>query len=222
MRRFLLMISLLSLLNLGATDYTQTEEFKRKIARVEQWRDLVEEVKSEEGYDFDTDRVMAIIAQESGGHPKVVSGDEHRSVGLMQCTPQPWTASVERLKIPKVNIQCGLWILSNAMEEAEGDWYNALRYYNCGARSGKKRPHCGAEYADLVLNFWLPYFDKPQYNLIPVCLLWKCLGFIIYDQDNGRIDSFWYWKTPAHGNNGDRKYGSGDEDPRTLQLQDFQ
>jgi hypothetical protein len=177
----------------GWSDYTKSDEFKRKIANVERWRSLVDEVQAEEGYDFDTDKIMAIIAQESGGDSGIVSDDEHGSVGLMQCTPQPWTASESQLKNPKVNIQCGLWILTNAMRAAEGDWHNALRFYNCGAARGKELPNCGANYAERVLNFWLPHF-RTMIIIIPICTFRRCIGFMIYDQDNDRTYSLRHWK----------------------------
>jgi soluble lytic murein transglycosylase-like protein len=145
-----------------AADYTDTEEFKNKIRRVESWRDLVNEVQFEEGYSFDTDKILAIIAQESGGLPWITSNDKHQSVGLMQCTPAPWTTTAARLKNPKINIQCGLWILDNAMRAANGSWREALRYYNCGVFRANEWADCGAYYADRVLNFWLPYFDRPK------------------------------------------------------------
>jgi soluble lytic murein transglycosylase-like protein len=145
-----------------AADYTDTEEFKNKIRRIESWRDLVNEVQLEENYSFDTDKILAIIAQESGGLPWITSNDKHQSVGLMQCTPAPWTTTAARLKIPKINIQCGLWILDNAMRAANGNWREALRYYNCGVSRANEWANCGAYYADRVLNFWLPYFDRPE------------------------------------------------------------
>lgn len=191
MRRFFLVISLLSLFLVTALDYTDSQEFKNKIARIERWRSLVDEVQAERDYDFDTDKVMAIIAQESGGDPWIVSNDGHGTVGLMQCTPQPWTASADRLKNPKVNIQCGLWVLTNAMGAAEGDWFDALRFYNCGAERGKELPNCGSDYAKLVLTFWLPHFQV-SLNLSGVIIKDRCLEFVLrYDKDYYRICSPW-------------------------------
>lgn len=160
-----------------AADYTETEEFKKTIERVERWRDLVNQVQREEGYDFDTDIILSIIAAESRGHPRVVNASSG-ATGLMQCIPQPWTASQERLKIPKVNIQCGLWILDNSMRTAGGDWFTALRYYLCGPELGREWQICGARYADKVLKFWLPFFDR--YDSHPSMLFWL--------RDNGYLD----------------------------------
>lgn len=193
MRRLFLVISLLSFSLMGATEYTDSQEFKNKIARIERWRSLVDEVQNERGYDFDTDKIMAIIAQESGGNPWIVSTDEHGSVGLMQCTPRPWTASGDRLKNPKVNIQCGLWVLTNAMGAAKDDWFDALRFYNCGAERGKERPSCGAYYADRVLSFWLPHFQQ-SFNVSGVIIKGSCLEFVLrYDKDYNRACTAWDW-----------------------------
>ncbi len=163
LKRFLIILSLVSLFFTTAIDgydYTDTQEFKNKIARVERWRYLVEVVMRENGYPFDVAKILALIAQESGGLPRIVASDAWGSTGLMQVGPRAWTPTQEQLKDPRTNIEWGLAFLNGALRLADDDWYTALRYYNCGEVRAEENIHCGAEYATQILEFYYPYFNK--------------------------------------------------------------
>ena len=126
---------------------------------VRRWEPLVERWRPDFP-DVPTEIVLAIIAQESQGFP-YLGPDEHGSVGLMQVTSRSWTATVEELKQPALNIYLGMWILNSALQQSDGDMRRALAGYNCGFE-GLDAGHCGSSggwaYADRVLNYWLPHF----------------------------------------------------------------
>lgn len=171
LKRFLIILSLVSLFFATAVDsydYTDTQEFKNKIARVEQWRDLVEVVMRVNGYSFNAGKVLALIAQESSGLPWVVASDLWGSTGLMQVGPRAWTPTQAQLKDPRTNIEWGLAFLNGALKLADGDWYTALRYYNCGEIRAEENVHCGVEYATQILEFYYPYFYK-----LPKVICWR-------------------------------------------------
>lgn len=173
-KRLFLIISICTIIfGTGAdSGYYETEEFKRKISRIERWRPLVTKVMRQQGYDLDVDKILALIAQESGGESWIVASDKWGSTGLMQVGPRSWTPTSAALKNPTINIQWGLWFINGALNLADGDWYTALRYYNCGKEWADQWPLCGSEYATRILTFWLPYFDVP-YD--PICWRNHCI-----------------------------------------------
>lgn len=142
----------------GNYDYTETEEFKQIIANVEHWRPLVEEVKINDDRDVPVDLALAIIAQESKGHPRIISKDKYKSVGLMQIVPRDWVGTKDQLKDPRFNVEWGLWFLEKGLEYCEGDEYCSLRVYNCGPDNALGTS-CGTYYANRVTEFWKPYFQ---------------------------------------------------------------
>lgn len=130
------------------------------IRNVVRWEPLIERWR-EDFPDLDTAVVMAVIAQESQGFPEVVSGDEAQSVGLMQVTPRPWTATADELKSPGLNIYIGMWILDSAIKQS--DLRTGLAAYNCGFDSlerGNCHSYGGYAYADWVLDYWVPQFER--------------------------------------------------------------
>lgn len=90
-----------------------------------------------------------------------------QSVGLMQVTPASWTTTRERLLDPATNIYWGMRILWLTLHDEEnnptGDMRVALAAYNCGwdsLQAGKCLSFGGYAYADIVLDFWLPYVQE--------------------------------------------------------------
>ncbi len=148
----------------GYFDYTKTDEFRKIIENVERWRPLIEEVKANDGRDdIPTDLALAVIAQESKGHPRIISGDKYKSVGLMQVIPRDWVGTTEQLKNPRFNIEWGLWFLEKGLEYCEGDEHCALRVFNCGPDNALGS-FCGVYYANRVTKFWRPYFRNVNYS----------------------------------------------------------
>ncbi len=108
--------------------------------------------------------VLAVMAHESACVDGQVSQDGYGSIGLMQVTPRAWTAPAEMLRIPRVNIYWGMWILDRSIAKANGDVRLGLAYYNCSAEAvhaDRCGPRGGLNYADDVLSFWLPMFRAP-------------------------------------------------------------
>ena len=171
-KRIFLIISVCLIVFGTGADYTETQEFKNKIIRVERWRSLIETTMRKNQYTMDVDKVLALIAQESGGNSWIVADDRWGSTGLMQVGPRSWTPTQAQLKNPKINIEWGLWFLNGSLKLADGDWYNALRYYNCGKERADDWPSCGTKYANLVLTYWFPYFytPDPAPEPDPICL----------------------------------------------------
>jgi hypothetical protein len=104
--------------------------------------------------------VMAIMAAESGCEPHLTSNDGHSSIGLMQIIPRDWLPDV---RTNGMNIYIGMYILDRSIDLADGDLRLALAYYNCGVpkvEANKCGKNGGVNYAEKVLNFWLPYFTK--------------------------------------------------------------
>jgi len=190
MRQFLLILSIYTIVFATGLDidYTKTQEFRNKIDRVERWRSLVDYVMRQQGYNIDADKVLALIAQESGGNALIAADDKWGSTGLMQVGPRSWTPTQEYLKNPTINIQWGLWFLNGSLKLADGDWYMALRYYNCG-KIRADESSCGAEYAKNILEFWYPYFKTyVAENVSGILITDKCLVFMLrYDKDYSRF-----------------------------------
>lgn len=113
-------------------------------------------------YDLDPLLVVAVIAAESGGAPYLVSSAG--ACGPMQVIPKPWFPYSKKAICGNswVNLIMGMRILRGAMGMAEdrglGIEY-ALAFYNCSEAS-VMTDRCGSRgglnYADEVLNFWLP------------------------------------------------------------------
>ena len=104
--------------------------------------------------------VFALMAAETACMPYA---DDGLSVGLMAVTPRAWTASRDALFDPAVNVYWGMFILDSAIREANGDLTFALGAYNCGwesLRADRCIPGGGLDYADAVLNFWLPIVEE--------------------------------------------------------------
>jgi soluble lytic murein transglycosylase-like protein len=96
-------------------------------------------------YQVDPNLVAAVMAYESGFNPAAYS--RARAMGLMQVMPFHACASWD----PHDNIYCGVYILVNYFERANGDWRAALAYYNAG-ETGATKYGRGWDYADFVLN----------------------------------------------------------------------
>lgn len=161
MRRFFLMISLLSLLSISGIDYTKTEEFKQIIRNVERWRSLIDEVKDANDRDVPTDLALAVIAQESMGNNYAISVDGHNTVCIFQVRASPWmNVTPEQLKNPTLCTRWGLFFLEHGLEVCDGNEECALRSYNCGPTRAFEGD-CGKLYATRVQEFWRPYFSMP-------------------------------------------------------------
>jgi hypothetical protein len=50
------------------------------------------------------------------------------------------------------NIKAGTAFYRLQLDRMNGNRYDALRAYNCGAQGAKENPGCGSDYADEVLN----------------------------------------------------------------------
>ena len=157
-------MALLLATRLGGSEVEQPPEWI--LRNVERWKPLVSRWHSAFP-GLSTELVLAVIAQESQGFPDAISGDTAQSVGLMQVTPRPWTATTEQLLEPALNVYLGMWILDSAIKNSDGDVRRGLAGYNCGFVSldaGLCHPRGGWAYADRVLNYWLPAF-MPE----PIC-----------------------------------------------------
>ena len=105
--------------------------------------------------------ILAIIAQESQGNAYVEGVDGANSIGLMQIIARSWTGTKEQLKRPEYNTFVGMRMLHAILEKADGDIRLALAAYNCsfeGVAEDRCGRHGGMEYADKVLEYWLPVF----------------------------------------------------------------
>ena len=105
--------------------------------------------------------ILAVMAAESGGDPKLVSSAG--AIGLMQVIPRSWTASESRLFTPSINIYWGMYILDRSLNLAEMDLRYGLAYYNCYIEK-VHNDGCGSKggvhYADKILTFWLPLIEE--------------------------------------------------------------
>lgn len=132
---------------------------------VMRWHTVVD-YRMEDFYEFDKSLVLAIMANESGGDPYALS--HAGACGLMQVIPQPWYRySAEQIcSNYSVNVAMGMWILHSAINIAQEqgyDWRYGLAYYNCSEQAvheDRCGSHGGLNYADRVLNFWLPYVEE--------------------------------------------------------------
>ena len=119
-------------------------------------------VRGEHHVDLDDELVLALMAAESACDRRM---DDGMSVGLMAVTPRAWTPTHDELLNPAINVEWGEWLLWSAIyNEKHNPGHNiwrALAAYNCGWESldaGKCIDGGGYDYANDVLNFWLPRF----------------------------------------------------------------
>lgn len=130
-----------------------------KVDRSLRYLDMILVIEERTGYTPDPLLVVAVIAMESGGDQTIES--YAASCGIMQVEPKPWYGiSAERIcGSAWSNAVMGVWILQEAIENAGGDVRLGLALYNCSEQNVAKDA-CGSEgglnYADTVLNFWLP------------------------------------------------------------------
>jgi hypothetical protein len=115
---------------------------------------------------FEIDLVLAVMAAESGGDPAIVS--YAGACGLMQVVPKPWFEESAGMicNDSTQNIGKGMSILRAAINKIARDKYNdpdpirwGLGYYNCSEQNVRADTCGGAgglNYADHVLEFWLP------------------------------------------------------------------
>ena len=90
-----------------------------------------------------------------------VSQDGYNSRGLMQVTCADWMGiDCEHLYNLEANIAWGEWFLEEAMEYAKGNMYIALQIYNCGPERYQANNACGEHYADRVMYYWMPMFER--------------------------------------------------------------
>jgi soluble lytic murein transglycosylase-like protein len=151
-----------------------------------QWKYLVE--YHQRWIDLPTDLVLAVIAQESWGINQIGCSGEIGLMMIIPGTPAPlskrpvwcnnWAGrtglvnssrpSWQVLMNPKVNIGWGMSILYDSIYLlADGDIRKGLAYYNCGVK-GVEHDKCGSyggyNYADKVLNLWLPLVREKLYS----------------------------------------------------------
>jgi hypothetical protein len=108
----------------------------------------------------DVPLVLAVMAAESGCDPHLTSTDGYASIGLMQIIPRDWLPNV---RSNGMNVYTGMYILDRSIDLAYGDVRLALAYYNCGVpkvEADACGSHGGLNYADKVLDFWLPRFPE--------------------------------------------------------------
>ena len=129
------------------------EYLDRYPEKTKTWCNLIEEASRK--YDVDALLISAVMLQESGGQPEIISGSG--AVGLMQVMPRDGIASsfqcingpcftnrpsIEELKDPYFNIDYGVRMIAGLIEKY-GDIREALKHYG---------PFdVGYQYADKVL-----------------------------------------------------------------------
>jgi len=119
---------------------------------VHQWESIIVEYSLMRGYD--PDLIAAVIWKESLGRAN--ARGPGGSVGLMQVMPKEagfsWRPTARELEQPWFNVFWGTRTLSNVINQANGDLYNALAAYN----GGWERAHSRAprRYAEDVLGHY--------------------------------------------------------------------
>jgi len=109
--------------------------------------------------ELDPALVLAVMAQESQGFPYAQSGDRHGSIGLMQVIPRSWTGTRTQLLNPAYNLYVGMRMLNFSTQK----WgvRLGLAHYNC-SEEGVRNDACGSKgglnYADRILDYWVPVF----------------------------------------------------------------
>ncbi len=124
-----------------------------------QWCQLIK--RNAEAYQIDPNLIAAVMLQESGGKPDVLSASG--AVGLMQIMPRDGIAAsfqcvngpcfsnrptTEELQNPAYNIEFGSKMLSSLFNRY-GNWRDALKSYG--------PMDIGFTYADLVLSIYSTY-----------------------------------------------------------------
>jgi len=130
------------------------------------WRGEIERINKNENLGLDTALVMAVIAAESGGDWTLVS--RAGACGLMQVIPQPWyelnAGSICGSNVG--NIYMGMYILKWSLDLADRkglDLKYGLAFYNCSydaVMDDRCGSHGGLHYAEEILEFWYPRFDR--------------------------------------------------------------
>lgn len=92
-------------------------------------------VQESERYGIDPVAVAALISHESGFRSRAVGA--HGEIGLMQVKPDGHAVrlcprEVQRLRNPRLNIRCGVRILSYMVKRCGGSMSRALTAYNNG------------------------------------------------------------------------------------------
>jgi soluble lytic murein transglycosylase-like protein len=146
------------------------------LARIKQYEDHIQEASAQ--YGIPAEHIRAVIAAESGGHPKASSG---AAWGLMQITKPTWKGAQKQFpelkdfgfddhwSEPRVNILFGAAILKSTMKSMgakPGDEQSvrvAITAYNAGSRTVKKAIACAkaAGSADPAADCLKPEHLKP-------------------------------------------------------------
>lgn len=108
-------------------------------------------------YEVSFELVLAVIMTESSGRPDAI-GDSGDAVGLMQIQPQWWQELADRheldLNYPPDNVECGILIILQLLEENDGRMDKALTAYNCGNPDNESNG-----YFERVLS-WMDELEK--------------------------------------------------------------
>lgn len=128
-------------------------------ASIQQWKTIIE--KNAERYQLDPNLIAAVMLQESGGNPRVISTSG--AVGLMQVMPRDGIASsfycgasacfanrptIEDLSEPDFNVDFGTRMLSNLINKEGSIRQELFRYGPFDT---------GYDYADTVLSLYERY-----------------------------------------------------------------
>ncbi|HEX2981662.1 MAG TPA: transglycosylase SLT domain-containing protein [Anaerolineaceae bacterium] len=128
------------------------------------WCDLIGAVAGD--YGLDPDLVAAVMLQESGGDPQVLSASG--AVGLLQVMPSDGLAAkfecingpcfaarptIQELGDPEFNLRFGARMLAGLFERT-GDWRETLKRYG--------PMDVGYDYADLVLQIYQNYASPDE------------------------------------------------------------
>ena len=104
-------------------------------------------------YGVDYDIALAVMAVESNYKADIVSANG-QDYGIMQINKinHDWLADMGLTNMldARQNIKAGVHILSDLLERYEGDYYDALRAYNCGVTGANRGG--GRSYADKVMR----------------------------------------------------------------------
>mgnify|MGYP001027614332 CR=1 FL=1 len=103
-------------------------------------------------YGVDYDIVLAVMAVESDFKADIISDTGDWGIMQINKVNHSWLADMGLTNMldARQNIKAGVYILADSLDRYEGDYYDALRAYNCGV-SGANRGG-GKSYADKVLK----------------------------------------------------------------------
>lgn len=130
-----------------------------------QYDDLLNEAGQQ--YGVDPRLLKAIMTQESGGNPQIISSAGAR--GLMQIMPSNFRSTgVTDWTDPRQNIMAGAQIMAENLKNSGGDIPLALRYYNGGYDRSQWGPQNQA-YPDAVLGHYQKIIneEKQQSDAFP-------------------------------------------------------